>query len=546
MSTLVVKFCIDPSALAREQVELLDRHAGTARAVWNWGLAIKNEYFRLRTEALYELALAETGNPEIAKHLAWGTDDRVLQAQLEAGVSEEKARKVAQTAGKLWREIAELPFVETHGRSGVIGSFKLDSLFSRVAGVQRPNRSKDPQPAPQWLIDFADTLPRDWTWWGTEKHGISRYAVSKTLGNLDTALKTYFSELSKPKTPKPFTPTKPRKDGQRDGWPRFKPMAVTKPAFAIFGIKQTVETLTPRGRILVLPNIGAIRVHGDGGTRELRNLILDGGVPKSARLTKVGGRWYVSINVTMPTDRTTPTTRKQQKAGAVGVDLGVTKFATLSDGSAPINNERIGRSWTPRTLRAARALARTGKVSIIDETGTSRRVQSKGRAAARARLARINHLTALDRARRSNEVTKILATSYQTIVIEDLRVGNMTAKVAPKPDPENEGQFLPNGAAANSGRSREILDAAFYEFRRQLEYKSKWYGSEVIVVPAPYTSQTCNACGYVDAKNRDGERFYCLACGHVADADVNAAKNILAKGLATRERKLTAGSNSAA
>jgi putative transposase len=107
----------------------------------------------------------------------------------------------------------------------------------------------------------------------------------------------------------------------------------------------------------------------------------------------------------------------------------------------------------------------------------------------------------------------------------------MTAAPAPKPDVNEPGSYLPNGAAAKSGLNREILDVSFGEFRRQLEYKSQWYGSETITVNPAYTSQTCNSCGHVDAGNRHGEAFLCLDCGHTADADVNAALNILAKGL---------------
>jgi putative transposase len=79
-----------------------------------------------------------------------------------------------------------------------------------------------------------------------------------------------------------------------------------------------------------------------------------------------------------------------------------------------------------------------------------------------------------------------------------------------------------------AGLNRGILDNAPYERRRQLEYKASLFGSELQVVPAPFTSQMCSACGVVDKESRPGcgREFACTACGHAQHADLNAAKNI--------------------
>jgi len=82
-----------------------------------------------------------------------------------------------------------------------------------------------------------------------------------------------------------------------------------------------------------------------------------------------------------------------------------------------------------------------------------------------------------------------------------------------------------------AGLNRAILDQGWAEFRRQLEYKCAARGGAVVPVPAAYTSQTCNHCGHVAADNRPTQaRFACVACGHTENADINAAKNILAAG----------------
>jgi len=86
------------------------------------------------------------------------------------------------------------------------------------------------------------------------------------------------------------------------------------------------------------------------------------------------------------------------------------------------------------------------------------------------------------------------------------------------------------GGSRKRGLNRVVLDAAFGEFRRLLEYKGKLYGCEVVAVPPHYTSQRCSACGHVAPKggNRVSQsEFRCLSCGHEANADLNAAINIL-------------------
>lgn len=140
---------------------------------------------------------------------------------------------------------------------------------------------------------------------------------------------------------------------------------------------------------------------------------------------------------------------------------------------------------------------------------------SKNRAKARRRLAKAHAWVASVRRDALHKVTTMLTRSHGRIVIEDLRVRNMTA----------------GGGARKRGLNRVVLDAAFGEFRRLLEYKGKLYGCEVVAVPAPYTSQRCSVCGYVEAGNRLSQaEFRCLSCGFETNADLNAAINILAAG----------------
>jgi len=85
---------------------------------------------------------------------------------------------------------------------------------------------------------------------------------------------------------------------------------------------------------------------------------------------------------------------------------------------------------------------------------------------------------------------------------------------------------------AKAGLNRALLNVAFGEIRRQLEYKCRWYGSELVAVNPAYTSQRCSGCGHTEAGNRRSQAvFCCLACGHAENADQNAAKNILEAGI---------------
>ncbi len=111
--------------------------------------------------------------------------------------------------------------------------------------------------------------------------------------------------------------------------------------------------------------------------------------------------------------------------------------------------------------------------------------------------------------------------NHTLIVCEDLQVKNMVK---------------------NKQLSKHISDASWSRFFAQLRYKSVKYGKTFVQVPPNYTSQTCNSCGNVDKANRQSQsKFQCTRCGHITNADVNAAKNILGKGIAfIRQREAVA------
>ncbi len=230
------------------------------------------------------------------------------------------------------------------------------------------------------------------------------------------------------------------------------------------------------------------------------------GIAKNVTVTKNGDNWYISIQteqeVVKPIHKST---------NQVGIDLGITKFAALSNGhmydpvrSFTNNQDKLAK--TQRRLKAKKKFSKNwqkvAKKTAIIHTKISN--------------IRKDHLHKL-----STEICK----NHAIIFVEDLKVANMSKSA--KGDLENPG----TNVKAKSGLNRSILDQGWGEFRRQLTYKSLWLGGKVVAVPAHYTSQTCSACGYVSKANRANQKqFFCLTCNHKENADINAAKNILAAG----------------
>ena len=112
-------------------------------------------------------------------------------------------------------------------------------------------------------------------------------------------------------------------------------------------------------------------------------------------------------------------------------------------------------------------------------------------------------------------------------MIEDLKVRNMSRSASGTVEAPGR------NVRAKAGLNKSILDQGWFEFRRQLEYKLKWLGGKLVVIPPQYTSQTCSHCGCVDSANRPTQaKFKCTACEFECNADHNAALNILAAGQA--------------
>nr|WP_282959005.1 RNA-guided endonuclease TnpB family protein [Actinoplanes xinjiangensis] len=219
-----------------------------------------------------------------------------------------------------------------------------------------------------------------------------------------------------------------------------------------------------------------------------------GAVPSTVTVSQDrAGRWFVSLRVVVPAVTAAATT------AMVGVDAGLNRLLTLSDGTT-VDNPRQEARERAALVRAQRKLARKGK-------------GSRNREKARVKVARV-HARIADRRRDAlQKVTTRLVRENQVLVIEDLAVRNMLK---------------------SHTLARAISDASWGMFRTLLEYKAQEYGRTLIAVPRWYPStRLCSVCGTQAQKMALSVREWtCTGCDTRHDRDVNAARNILAAGLA--------------
>ena len=150
---------------------------------------------------------------------------------------------------------------------------------------------------------------------------------------------------------------------------------------------------------------------------------------------------------------------------------------------------------------------------------------------AASKVAKCHRKIALQRKDWAHKLTTRIVDESVIVVLEDLKIRNMTASA--KGTTQTPGKRV----AQKSGLNRSSLDQAWYQIEQMLGYKTAWRGGDVLKVPAPYTRQRCSVRGFAHAGNRKGKHFGCQQCGHTGDADINAAKSMLAAGLAVSAKR---------
>jgi putative transposase len=281
---------------------------------------------------------------------------------------------------------------------------------------------------------------------------------------------------------------------KRANFPRFKRMG-SGDGFRYPDPKQ-IKLDQINGR-LFLPKLGWLRY------RNSREVLGD---VRNVTVTQAGGKWFASIQTEREVEQPLSTS-----TSAIGIDVGVVRFATLSDETyiEPLN------SFKKHQRRLARYQRRM-----------SRKVKfSQNWKKAKARIQRIHTQIANARKDFLHKATTTISKDHAFICIEDLKVKNMSASASGRVD--QPGKQVRQKSVLN----RAILDQGWGEFRRQLDYKTIWNGGTLLAVPPHNTSRTCPRCGHVSQENRRTQAlFLCVACGYENHADIVGAINILERG----------------
>src|SRR6266516_4974754 len=229
---------------------------------------------------------------------------------------------------------------------------------------------------------------------------------------------------------------------------------------------------------------------------------------KTVTIKRDVDEWYVTFSCEVDEPEKLPLSYED-----VGIDLGVTHLATLSNGEM-IEHPRYYRKAQKTLEQRHQALSRKKR-------GSHRREK------ARTPVAKAHRKIARQRRDFHHKAAKKLVQRYQVIVFEDIQISHLTRK--PKPKRDENRKYLPNGAAAKGGLNKSMLDAGWGIFVSICTVKAVWAGRTIITVNPKFTSQVCSQCGQVKKKDLS-ERWHSCDCGAELDRDVNAAINILERG----------------
>ncbi len=288
-------------------------------------------------------------------------------------------------------------------------------------------------------------------------------------------------------------------NGEEPGYPRFQ----GRNRYNSFTYPQGGYSLTPDNRVC-LSKIGSIKITVH---RKMEGTI------KTCTIKYEAGQWYAVFSCEIKQPEPLPPMQSE-----VGIDLGVTHFAAVSDGTF-IESPRYYRQAQKQLEKLQQALSRKKR-------GSHRREKT------RKAVAKAHRKIANQRRDFHHKQAKQLVSEHQTIVFEELEITNLSKRAKPKQD-EETGQFLPNGAAAKSGLNKSILDAGWGQFQQIVMHKAACAGRTVLKVNPRFTSQVCSQCGTVRKKDLS-ERWHSCECGAELDRDTNAAINILRVGRTQR------------
>lgn len=357
--------------------------------------------------------------------------------------------------------------------------------FSRYAGINRflwnkalsinLHRLENKQPIMwEYELSFWNTL-----WKKTEEYSFLKDAPSQTLiytlSCLDRAFKDAFDKKQKNKRIPKF-----KKKGIDDSFKTYSRFKIDE-----------------ENSQLMFPKVGWIKMINH---RKIE------GKAKSVTISRKNENWYCSIQVEIEQEKAIHPSTK-----IVGIDVGIKKFATLSDGSylEPIH---AFRKKEDKLAKEQRKLSRKVKFS-------------QNWKKQKAKIAKIHEKITNSRNDFLHKSSKEISKNHAMIIIENLKIKNMSK--SSKGNIETPGKMVKQ----KSGLNKSIHDQGWGNFVRMLEYKQNWLGGDVLKVDPKNTSITCPCCGNVSKENRKTqEKFLCIECNYENNADVVGALNVLTRG----------------
>lgn len=319
---------------------------------------------------------------------------------------------------------------------------------------------------------IANLLPH----WKKELHWLKdchSQVLQQSLKDLESAFKNFFQK--------------------RADFPKFKKKGLKESFRFPQGCK-----LEQQNNRLYLPKIGWIRYRN---SRDVQ------GEVKNVTVSQKCGKWFVAIQTEFEYEIPT------HQGGEIGIDIGVARFATLSNGEyfAPLNAFKTHK----------------GKLAKLQRQLKNKIKFSQNWQKLKAKIAKLHHKIANCRKDFLHQTSSKISKNHAMIYVEDLQVSNMSKSA--KGTTEEYGKNVKQ----KSGLNRAILDQSWAEFRRQLGYKTQWLGGFLVAVSPQNTSRTCPCCSYTAKENRQTQAdFKCVECGYTENADLVGALNILERGRA--------------
>ena len=306
--------------------------------------------------------------------------------------------------------------------------------------------------------------------------------LQEVLRRLDNAFAAFFRRI---------------KNGEKPGYPRFQGQG----RYDSFTYPQSGFALA--GNVLTLSKIGDIKV------RLHRPVV---GQVKTCTIKREVNHWYAIFSCEGEEEPMPPGVE------AVGIDLGLLHFATLSTGET-IENPRP----SPRGLK---------RITLLQQAKDRKKKSSHRRKRAALALAKAHRKVRNQRKDFHHKAARFLVNRFGLIVFEDLKITNMSKAPDPKPDPDKAGVYLPNGASTKAGLNLSILDAGWGQFQQVCVAKAASAGRRVLFVDPSNTSQLCSGCGRLVPNDLEVRWHSCPYpdCGAELDRDHNAARTLLVRG----------------